>query len=221
MGLYPGYDIGTALEAFLWSGTMFFTNFFGIGLGIVFYVLQSLGLYAIASRRQLKNPWLAWLPIGNMWILGSISDQYQRATTGRIRNRRKTIVALHIAIMALAVIWLFASLGSIIGSIVSMGGIDAMSEAQVWAMVVTPLLTSLGMLLILWVVVIVCGVIQYIALYDLYRSCDSKNGVLYLVLSIFFASLMGIFIFLCREKDDGMPPHKTLNPESDGQGPEF
>lgn len=224
MGFPVGYEIGAALENLLWSGTMFFTNFFGIGLGIVMYILQSLGLYTIACRRQLKNPWLAWLPIGNMWILGSISDQYQYVTTGRIRNRRKTLVGLHIAILALTVVWVVVSLGAIIGSIMSMGGMNAMSEAQVWEMVVTPLLTSVGMLLVLWVVAIIGAVIQYIALYDLYRSCDPKNGVLYLLLSIFISNLLAVFVFLCREKDGGMPPRRTGSPfteDQPAQGPEF
>lgn len=221
MGFPFGYEISSALEGLVWSGAMSVVNFFGIGLGIVMYILQSLGLYTIACRRQLKNPWLAWLPIGNMWILGSLSDQYQRATTGRIRNRRKILVGLHIAIVVLTVVLLFACLGTIIGGIISMGGMRAMSQAQVWEMVATPLLTSVGIFLLLWVVAMIGVVIQYIALYDLYRSCDPKNGVLYLVLSLFFSNLLAVFVFLCREKDEGMPSPATLNPESNTQGPEF
>ena len=48
-----------------------------LGFGMVWYVLQSLGLYTIAERRGIRNPWLAWVPVANMWVLGSISDQYQ------------------------------------------------------------------------------------------------------------------------------------------------
>ena len=44
---------------------------------IAAYVLTSLALYAIAERRGLKNAWMAWLPVLNLWILGSISDQYR------------------------------------------------------------------------------------------------------------------------------------------------
>ena len=44
---------------------------------VTMYVLQSLGAYTVAKRRGIHHPWLAWLPIGNVWIWGSISDQYQ------------------------------------------------------------------------------------------------------------------------------------------------
>ena len=51
-------------------------------------------------------------------------------------------------------------------------------------------------------------VIMYIALYDLYRSCDPANGLMYLLLSIFVSITMPIFIFVCRNKELGMPPRK-------------
>ena len=36
-----------------------------------------------------------------------------------------------------------------------------------------------------------------------------RTVVLYLVLSIFFNITMPIFLFICRNKDEGMPPRKT------------
>jgi len=51
-------------------------------------------------------------------------------------------------------------------------------------------------------------VITYIALYDLFTSCDPKNNLLYLLLSIFVSITMPIFIFVCRNKELGMPPRK-------------
>ena len=45
------------------------------GIGIGAYVLWSLGVYTIAKRRGIRKPWLSWIPVGNLWILGSISDQ--------------------------------------------------------------------------------------------------------------------------------------------------
>ena len=35
-------------------------------LGLISYVLHSLGLYTIAKRRGIHNSWLAWLPFGNL-----------------------------------------------------------------------------------------------------------------------------------------------------------
>ena len=53
----------------------------------------------------------------------------------------------------------------------------------------------------------------YIAMYDVFRSCDPKNSTLYLVLSlvgnVVVSGAYCIFLMLCKDKDLGMPPRKT------------
>ena len=44
-----------------------------MGVAITFYVLKSLGLYAIAKHRGIKNPWFAWVPVLSSFLEGSIS----------------------------------------------------------------------------------------------------------------------------------------------------
>jgi len=46
-------------------------------LGLVLYVLKSLGLYTLALNRNLENPWLAWIPIADLYILGSLVGEME------------------------------------------------------------------------------------------------------------------------------------------------
>lgn len=39
---------------------------------ITMYVLSSVGLYRLAINQKIDNPWIAWIPIANMYILGSL-----------------------------------------------------------------------------------------------------------------------------------------------------
>ncbi|MDF2674967.1 MAG: conserved rane protein of unknown function [Clostridiales bacterium] len=41
-------------------------------LAIVLYVLGSLGLYKLAQNTGIENPWLAWIPIANLYILAKL-----------------------------------------------------------------------------------------------------------------------------------------------------
>ncbi|MCX7708596.1 MAG: hypothetical protein N2484_01975 [Clostridia bacterium] len=41
-------------------------------IGIVAYVLMALGLYTMAKNRGIENPWLAWIPIANLYILAKL-----------------------------------------------------------------------------------------------------------------------------------------------------
>ena len=167
------------------------------------YVFQSLGFYSIAKRRGIKKPWLAWIPAGNLWILGSISDQYQYVVKGRVKNKRKSLLILTILlyVLTLAVMtWLIIFIVAVndhpiendIASGIFFGGV----------------LGSVLVYLAIAGISIAVTVITYIALYDLYRSCDPANGLMYLLLSIFVNITHPIFLFICRNKDMGMPPRR-------------
>lgn len=65
-----------------------------------------------------------------------------------------------------------------------------------------------------WIFAIPVGVVwsvfMYIALYDIYRSCDPDKALLYLLLSIFTLGLaQPVCLLLCWKKDLGMPSMQT------------
>jgi len=172
---------------------------------IVMYVFHSLGMYTIAKRRMIHNPWLAWIPVANLWILGSISDQYQYMAKGKNTKRRKVLIGLMIALYALVLV-----IGIVAGV---MAGIAVIGEAaaEIWIPV---LILVLGYIALI-VLAIVLTVFQYIAYYDLYSSCNPDNAVVFLVLGIFFNFLNAFFVFACRKKDLGIPtPRTQTQPEA-------
>lgn len=174
---------------------------FVYGIAILSYVLQSLGMYSIAKRRGIHKPWLAWIPLGNVWILGSISDQYQYVAKGRIKNKRKALLILGIVMYALIIPYT-----AMVTSI-------AASQGDVANEMLTTVFAFLGFFALYFGVVIAAAVIQYMALYDLYGSCEPKNQMVYTLLSIFVSITMPFLVFACRKKDLGMPPRKEEVPK--------
>lgn len=39
-------------------------------VGLVFYILKSIALMTMASNRGIDNPWLGWIPIADLYIMG-------------------------------------------------------------------------------------------------------------------------------------------------------
>lgn len=39
---------------------------------IVIYIFQGIALSDLAKKNNIPNPWLAWIPVGNMYILGKL-----------------------------------------------------------------------------------------------------------------------------------------------------
>ena len=42
--------------------------------GIINYILSSLAVYTIAKKQKIKNPWLAWVPIGNSYMFIKVGE---------------------------------------------------------------------------------------------------------------------------------------------------
>ena len=177
------------------------TGFPSVLIGVATYVLTAMALYTIAQRRGLNNPWLAWIPVVNLWLLGSLSDQYRYVVRGENTARRKWLLGLSIAT---AVLWTAA----IVVAVVMAGMLVFNSRADVFA----PAMTLLGILLPLAAVTIAKVVIRCMALYDVYKSMDPANCVIFLVLSILFKVTEPFFLFFSRNKDNGMPPRRQPEP---------
>jgi len=172
--------------------------------GIASYVLTALAIYSISRRRGLNKPWLAWVPVVNVWLLGSLSDQYQYVVKGEIKSRRKWLLGLTLVMHLLTLVITAVGL-TIIGKAI-FGGYH--SNHGLLSGMMGPVMTALGFALPLAAAAIAYAVIRYMVLYDVYRSLDPSNAVLYLVLSILFSPTEPFFLFFNREKDQGMPPRK-------------
>lgn len=194
-----------------------------IMIGIAAFVLQALALYTIAQRRCIKKAWLAWVPVINVWILGSISDQYRYVTKREVKNKRKILLGLNIAIAAIVLVWIVMAVWVVLQMIVLAGGslmgwLEMFQMGQFGALeliadqILLPLVIMALLALPLSILVIVAAVFYWIAMYDVFRSCDPDNSLICLI-----AGLVGGFVLegveciplmICRNKDLGMPPRK-------------
>ncbi len=179
----------------------------GMLIGLGTYICVSWGLYTIAKRRGIRNPWLAWIPVGNLWIMGSISDHYYLNARFTTKNRRKWLLVLQI-IMTILLIILMVYLVVVILAVLEAEGQNAPAYIDVWAPVVDELVGMILVWVVLMAIAVWASVLQYMALYAIYKSCDPGNATLYLVLSIFINLCQPVFLMICRNKDDGMPKHQ-------------
>lgn len=175
-----------------------------LGIGIAQYVLQSVGMYTISKRRGIRHPWLSWLPIGCTWILGCISDQYQYVVKGKVKRKRKSLLVLTLLTGILSI----GGVAFYIVSVIRLMMENGMQAPEAVEMM-SAILSFLGIMLVVLGISIALAIINYIALYDLFASCEPKNSALYLVLSIFVGITMPLLVFLCRKKDLGMPSRRS------------
>ena len=175
-------------------------------ISIAVYVFTALGLYTLAQRRGLRNPWLAWIPVANVWILGSLSDQYRYVVRGQVRSKRKVLLTLNIISAVMGLVMTVVIVAAVVRWVFSFQA--GASETEIVNAILGSVMGVLA-LCVPWAgVAIASAVLSYMALYDIYTSCDPANNTVYLVLSILFGFTQAIFLFLCRNRDDGMPPRR-------------
>lgn len=187
-------------------------------LSMVTYVLTALSLYTIAQNRCIPHPWLAWVPAVNIWLLGSVSDQYQYVGRGQVKSRRKLLLTLNIvlALSAAVLACMFLSgFFSAIKQAILGAGEDALLES-----LLDHLFYTGGGFLLMVPVWIVKKVFEFMALYDVYRSSEPQNAQMYLVMSILIPVTGAFFLFICRNKEQGMPPRQQICREAPGKSPE-
>lgn len=167
-------------------------------LAAAIYVLQGLSFYTVAKRRGIEKPWLAWIPVAEVWTLGCISDQYRYITQGTDPKLRTKLLWSTIVYEALMIPYNI---------------MEAVTELTV-DMTVADLLAVVYILLVIPMLIfgITAIVYQYKALFDYYRSCVTDKATLYLMLSIFVPFASAILVFLVRNQDLGMQPTTREEP---------
>lgn len=204
---FPDAIEGAAEGAFVGAAGIFFGVFLilyllMLALGVVSYVLQAVGLYRVTKRRGIHHAWLAWIPVGNTWLLGSVSDHYQYVAKQKITKRRKVLLILEIIMWVLIV----AVIALIVALVITAENGGAMAgEIGITAVMTIAALALEG-------VSIAALVFCYIAYYDLFQSCRPNYSVLFLVLGIIFPVALPFFVFGCSGSDAGMPARRVQQP---------
>lgn len=163
-------------------------------------VICCIGIHSIARRRRIRNSWLSWVPVAALWVLGSLSDQYQYLVQGKIKARRWGLPILAVLTMA-----------------AYLAGAYCVYLCMVMGYA-TSTAFSLPMLLVFVFVVFFCAgvvvtVVQtYICMYNLFCSCEPDNRKLFLVLSILYPVAIAFIVYTIRKRDGGMPPRKQPLP---------
>lgn len=183
----------------------------GVGtlVALASYVFTALAMYTIAQRRCIKKAWLAWVPVLNVWILGSISDQYRYVVKGEIRSKRKVLLTV-------SILQFLAGTAAVVKLIVSVVlAVTGMAQSVNEMEIIRLVLSGLAFFIPVAILSVVGLVFRIMALYDLFTSCDPANNVLYLILSLIPGInqiTQPLFLFLCRNLDGGMPPRRYTTP---------
>ena len=193
--------------------SFFFTFFIGAiavsaVIGIAIYLLESISVYKMAKSAEIKNPWLAFIPVANDWVFGTLAEKYKK------KNGTKS-ARFSIILPVLEGIVLIETIALTIFTVISVKEITgyALDAVNTSAEMAPEQFMSLIPVIILYfalmAVAIAYAVVFFIALWRVYSSFDKSNATLYIVLSIIFTISVPIILFIIRNRKPEFDPHNN------------
>lgn len=166
------------------------------GMGLVLFFVAAVAASEIAERRRVPKPKLAYAPVAQSWILGSIADQYDRERIGKDRCLRKKLMGWTIVSLALL----------LVGYLVCFAAMAAEKRVLAVAVLLPAVIASL-----------IAQIYFYLTLYRIYRSCSPKNAVWMLVLSVLIQLAYPVILFCIRGKDRGFEQIRKAEVSAEGE----
>ena len=156
------------------------------------YVMTSIALYTLAKRRGIANPFLAWIPVADSWITGSVAQEYDERE-GHKRSWGKVLFVTS----------LIGSVGVLVGYVGMIA--SAIAEAMKYAPASAPMeawfikfIICYVLLLVAVVALTAAGIVRYICIFKIYESTVGDKAIKYLLLSIMVPLACPICLLLCR-----------------------
>lgn len=163
-----------------------------IGVCIADYIMSSLGLYRLASRRGIAKPWLAWIPVANAWTVGAIVDEYD-GTQGFNRKWRCALLTLSIIVVGAVILWYAAIIGFAFSQ---MDNMYSMNMGAFLAVFIPSYIIILGAALCAMALV-AC---QSVCLFKIFESTVPEKAIKYLILSMLVPLAEAICLLRCADK---------------------
>lgn len=190
---------GISMEEALIVGLLFAVMYIYLilfAIGIANYIITSISLHSIASRRNIPNPWMAWIPVASNWIIGSIVD-YHNDKKGIKNIWRKVLLCL-----SLIYVIGFAMIMVAIFIILFINVFNSADELSLYTII-----CIIAIYLLYFVVIVAAMAYQistYICLYKIFEELAPKKAIKYILLSVLVPLASAFCLLKCKDSLNGI-----------------
>ncbi len=190
------------------------------------YIIYSLGLYGVASKRGISLAGLAWLPVGNLWVIGAIVDSYEQYKENHFK-KWKVLLPVMTAVAVAAYIFFYVAYYVLIFSTMPvMSGMpfDESSEESVgtfFALMFVFLFVIIALFAVIAFVMVAMQALNTIALYKMYENISPKKAIKYTLLSLIVPLARGICLLKSKKLIPDFTPFSNISQDAPVENYEF
>ncbi len=184
------------------------------------YILQALATYKMAEKCKLPCPWLAWIPLAHLWILGAVADHANQRNRNKKTSFRFLLPIVEIVgsilVTLLYIIFVVVIVAVFSAGLLSSGFDTYFSMVCILLAVVILLVAVLVAITVDLLIFAVTTALELAVLHPIFRLFDPQNGKTLLwvnagvtlgarfvlsVLQPYTPIVRAACLFLCSRKD--------------------
>lgn len=187
------------------------SSLIALSVPIALYLLQAFGLFKMLKVCGFKKPWFAFVPVLNVFAIGSLSEVYN---DGKVPKKHgKTLLIIYIVYLAIAIAYLAGTMVVAYDALTEF--LPEIEERFDTAETITPeeledlveefeelvAKESLALSVLSYfnsMFSVLYTVFLYIAIYKIYRIFSPNSALAFAILGAFFSFLTPILIFAFR-----------------------
>lgn len=192
--------------------------FFNLIYGAYAYIGMGLGMFRMMRSAGMRNAWMAWVPMCNIYAMGDLADHQTDVNEGKATSYRKKLLAWTIVSYALLFLFVIACVVVTVvatanGMVDTNGELVEIPERDMDALVGPSLFVLLTLLLFI-AFYIVYMVYYYVATHKIYKLFAPNGAAGLTVLSVLVTiAVPAVFLVLSGRQpvyayptDDELPP---------------
>ncbi len=180
------------------------------------YVLSSLGLYGIAKKRDISLAGLAWLPVGNLWVLGSVIDSYEEKKEDHFKKWRillPVLVAVIVVGYILFYIVYFMMYFAMFGTMIVETNMEELPDESI-GLVLIFFVVFFVLVAALALVMTAVQTLNYVAIYKTFENIAPKKALKYFILSVTLPLAEGICMLKCKKQMPERTPFDDVSKDA-------
>jgi len=180
------------------------------------YVLSSLGLYGIAKKRDISLAGLAWLPVGNLWVLGSVIDSYEEKKQDHFKKWRillPVLVAVIVVAYILFYIVYFMMYFAMFGTVIAEANMEELPEESIGILFIF-MIVIFALVAVLALVMTAVQTLNYVAIYKTFENVAPKKALKYFILSVTIPLAEGICMLRCKKQMPDPTPFDDVSKDA-------
>lgn len=171
-----------------------------IGVAIANYVVSALGLQKLAAKFQLDKAWLAWIPIGNEWLLGKIVEKEEENKT--VRKPWSMIMLVLASVFIGGMFVFYVVYFFFVFSLISVSN----AGSSLIGMMIIVMIIFLAVVVVWALASVAYTVCLYICMYKNFEALVPEKSLNYMLLSVLVPLAKGLLLLKCAKNMGNMEP---------------